>query len=78
MVLTSYRYFSLSVLSDNSHFSLVRISGEWGFVHYHFFFLSLDIILLFFHDLSRCTASPFPHVLPFHFILFLSLYLLNS
>lgn len=72
VVLTFYRHFSLSLLSDNSHFSLVRIRGEWGCVHHHFY-LSLDIIYLFISSIS-CTASPFPHVLPFHFILFLNLY----
>lgn len=69
VVLTISRYFSLSPLSDNTPFSHVRIRGDWGFAHHHFFLcLSLDIILLF---SSNSPPMQLPHFLMcFHFILF--------
>lgn len=39
VVSTLSRYFSFSLLSDNSPFPLVTIRGEQGFVHLHFLYL---------------------------------------
>ena len=65
VVSTFSRYFSLSLLSDNSPASLDNMRGKWGFVHLHFLYISLDSFALF-----PCASSTFSH----HCILFNSFF----